>query len=102
MRVAVGGSASVPVMDGHKQRQALTAAERSIGYLIAGKADDAQRAAARAGALDQVGAFAGLVGAVGLAAADLRSLGSIRPAHVDGLLGAVGPGPLAALVEQLR
>lgn len=89
-------------MDGHKQRQALTAAERALEHLSAGKPDDAERAAARASELDQIGIFSQLAEAVSLAATDLREHATISPDHVDQLATAVGPGPLAALVERLR
>lgn len=89
-------------MDGHKQRQALTAAERSLEHLSAGKPDDAERAAARAAELDQIGIFSQLAEAVSRAAADLREHAAVSPDHLDQLAGVVGPGPLAELVERLR
>ena len=89
-------------MDGHEQRQALTAAERSIEHLVAGRPDDAERAARRAEELDQVGVFEKLVTAVGAAASDLTAGQPVSAIHVDDLLDAVGPGPLAGSIEQLR
>lgn len=89
-------------MDGHKQRQALTAAERSIEHLVAGKPHEAERAAGRAAELDQIGIFSGLVAAVSAAADDLRATGSVDELRVTGLLDAVGIGPLSESVEQLR
>ncbi len=89
-------------MDGHKQRQALTAAERSIAHLVAGRPEEAERAAQRADELDQIGSFSNLVTAVGAAAADVRDAGRVQAEHVENLLLAVGAGPLAELVRQLR
>ncbi len=89
-------------MDGHKQRQALTAAERSIQHLVAGKPAEAERAAGRAAELDQIGIFSSLVAAVNGAANDLRAAGSVDEKRVAGLREAVGIGPLSELVEQLR
>lgn len=89
-------------MDGQKQRQALTAAERSIEHLVAGKPEEAERAAQRTNELDQIGIFSNLIPAVGAAAADIRDGGRVRADHVEGLLAAVGAGPLAELVQRLR
>lgn len=94
--------ASVREMDGHKQRQALTAAERSIAHLVAGKPEEAERAAQRADELDQIGIFSNLIPAVGAAAADVRDGGRVQTDHVEELLAAVGAGPLAELVQRLR
>lgn len=89
-------------MDGHKQRQALTAAERAIEHLVAGKPDDAERASQRASELDQIGIFASLVVAVAGAAGDLRTGVRVSESHLAGLHAAVGVGPLSQLVDQLR
>ena len=88
-------------MDGHKQRQALTAAERAVEHLVAGKPDDAERASQRAAELDQIGVFAGLVAAVEGVAGDLRSGVPIAGDHRVALRDAVGVGPLSELVDQL-
>ena len=89
-------------MDGQQQRKALSAAERALEALEKGDGDAARRAAAEAAVLDQVEAFAHLVDAVELAATDLAGGGRLGdPAHAA-LLEAVGPGPLAARVEQLK
>lgn len=89
-------------MDGHKQRQALTAAERAIEHLVAGKPDDAERAAQRAAELDQIGIFSSLGVAIAGAAGDLRAAAPITDDHIASLHAAVGVGPLSELVEQLR
>jgi len=94
--------ASVPGMDGHKQRQALTAAERSIEHLVAGKPEEPIRAARRADEFDQIGIFSNLVPAVGAAAADVRGGARVQADRVEDLLAAVGAGPLAELVQQPR
>jgi hypothetical protein len=88
-------------MDGHKQRQALTAAERSIEHLVAGKPEAAIRAARRADEFDQIGIFSNLVPAVGAAAA-VRGGARVQADRVEDLLAAVGAGPVAELVQQLR
>ncbi len=88
-------------MDGQQQRKALSAAERALEALEKGDGDAARKAAADAAALDQVGAFASLVAAVDLAAADLTAAGRVADAAFAALLEAVGPGPLAARVAGL-
>jgi hypothetical protein len=89
-------------MDGQKQRQALTAAERALEAL--GRKDPAAARMAIATALerDQVGLFAAMADAVYLAASELESDGEITAATWDQVADAVGPGPLQALVEQFR
>ncbi|MDH5421179.1 MAG: hypothetical protein OEY55_05200 [Acidimicrobiia bacterium] len=89
-------------MDGHKQRQALTAAERAIEHLVAGKPDEAERASQRAAELDQIGIFSRLVAAVAGVATDLRSGVTVADEHLVALRDAVGVGPLSELVDQLR
>lgn len=89
-------------LDGHRQRRALTAAEQALEALKNGDGDVAHRAAEEAAALDQVGAFASLTGAVSLATADLAATGRIGDAAVEALLAAVGVGPLTGRVEALR
>lgn len=88
--------------DGQQQRKALTAVERSVQALAAGRPDDARRAAATAASLDQVGAFHGLVDAVEVAAIDLDRSGVVGDAAWDLVADAVGPGPVAAAVEEAR
>lgn len=89
-------------MDGHQQRQALSAAERSLEHLASGRHDDARRAAARAAELDQVEAFAGLPDALGHVADDIERQQQITMEHFRALEAVIGPGPLAALLEPLR
>ncbi len=89
-------------MDGHQQRQALTAAERAIEAL--GRRDPAGARMAVAAAIerDQTGMFAQLADAVYLAATELEEEGEIGEATWNQLADAVGPGPLQAMVEQMR
>lgn len=82
-------------MDGHQQRRALTAAERAIRLAFSGDAEGARRAAATAESLDQIGAYEGLEDLI-------TTVGSPPdPDRVSALADALGPGPLAALVESL-
>lgn len=82
-------------MDGQQQRRALTAAERSIKLAFAGDPEGARRAAATAETLDQLGLYEGLP--------DLIVAVGTPPDHdrIEALTNALGPGPLAALVEEL-
>jgi len=82
-------------VDGQQQRRALTAAERSIRLAFSGDLEGARRAGATAESLDQIGVYEGL--------ADLIvAVGSPPdPDRLAGLTDALGPGPLAALVESL-
>lgn len=89
-------------MDGQKQRQALTAAERSIEALGRGDGSAARMAIATAVERDQVGLFSALADAVYLAASELESDGKITASTWNQVADAVGPGPLQALVEQYR
>jgi predicted outer membrane protein len=89
-------------MDGHLQRQALTAAEHAIEALGRGDPAGARQAVATAVERDQVGVFARLADAVHLAATELESDDVISAAAWDQLADAVGPGPLQGLVEQVR
>jgi hypothetical protein len=89
-------------MDGQKQRQALTAAERAIEALGRKDPSGARMAIATAVERDQVGLFASLADAVYLAAAELETDGEIGAATWNQVADAVGPGPLQALVEQYR
>ena len=88
--------------DGQKQRSALTAAERALRALGAGDAGKARQSAANAAELDQIGLYAGFVRAVEPLAASLESGQGIDDAGWDGLAEALGMGPLAALIEELR
>lgn len=89
-------------MDGQRQREALAAAERSLFLLEKGRPAEAGKAAERARELDQVGTFELLPEAVEEIASH-RSAGSPVPVQAwDRLAEAVGPGPLAAHVADLR
>jgi len=88
-------------MDGQAQRQALSAAERALTLLGKGRGADAIEAANRAVELDQVDIFASVPEAV-MRAADELAAGGISAEGWDRLAAAVGPGPLAGLVETLR
>jgi hypothetical protein len=92
----------VAEVDGKRQRNALTAAERSLQALGAGNSDRAARSAAKAADLDQLGLFSGLETAVAAAAADLDAAGAVTDSSWDGLEAAVGPGPLQFQIKELR
>jgi hypothetical protein len=89
-------------LDGKRQRNALTAAERALQALGAGNAERAIRSAAKAADLDQLGIFRGLPEAVAGGVADLEATGSVGVASWDRLETAVGPGPLQFLIQELR
>lgn len=89
-------------LDGKRQRNALTAAERSLRALGDGNAEGAVRSAAKAAELDQLGLFAGLAEAVATGTDDIESSGSVTAASWDLLEIAVGPGPLRFLIGALR
>lgn len=89
-------------MDGKKQRQALTAAERALLALGSGDAPGARRAAAKAAELDQIGSYAGFRVAVDVAADDLEHGLPVSDVAWDGIAAALEPGPLSALLEQVR
>jgi hypothetical protein len=89
-------------MDGHAQRNALTAAEQAIRALGGANAAKARANAAKAAELDQAGVFAALPDAVGRAAVDLETSGTIGEAAWRAVEDAVGPGPLMFLVEEVR
>jgi hypothetical protein len=89
-------------MDGKKQRQALTAAERAIEALGRKDASSARMAISTALERDQVGLFASMADAVYLAAAELDADGEVAASTWNQIADAVGPGPLQALVEQYR
>jgi hypothetical protein len=59
-------------------------------------------AAERAANLDQIGSYAGLVAAVSRLAAAGREGATVPDEAWEALAGAVGPGPLAAVVVGLR
>lgn len=89
-------------MDGQQQRKALTAVERAIKALGVGDSETALRAAFTAAELDQIGAYSKLVEAVEVAVDRLDAGEEIDPAIWDELTEAVGPGPVAATIAELR
>ena len=89
-------------VDGHLQRQALTAAERAIEALGRKDPGGARSAVATAVERDQVGLFGVLADAVHLAATELEKDGELSEATWNTLADAVGPGPLQGLVESIR
>lgn len=89
-------------LDGQRQRNALTAAERAIEALAAGAVDRAVSNASKAAELDQVGVFERLPSAVAGAVSDLETKGAISAPHWDGVRESVPPGPLQALVDASR
>ncbi len=93
---------AVTGFDGRKQRNALTAAERALRSLAGGDGSRARSTAAKAAALDQIGAYAGLEEAVAAAAAELDSGGSVPASAWDRIAAVLGPGPLGFLVAELR
>jgi len=88
------------ILDGKRQRNALTAAENAIRAL-GGDPDRARKTAAKAAELDQIGAYTDFVPAIERAATEL-TLGGISVGAWEALVDAVGPGPLAALVDEVR
>lgn len=90
------------MVDGQKQRQALSAAERAIEALGRGDSAAARMAVATAVERDQIGLFASMADAVYLAASELDEDGGVSDATWNTVADAVGPGPLQALVEQHR
>lgn len=89
-------------MDGHLQRQALTAAERAVEALGRRDVGGARSAIATAVERDQIGLFAMLADAVHLAASELESDEQISEATWNQLADAAGPGPLQGLIESVR
>lgn len=89
-------------MNGQKQREALSAAERALTLLEKGRTADARAAARQAAAVDQIGAYATLPDALEAVAARRDQGGDVPAAAWDRLAAAVGAGPLAAVVERLR
>jgi uncharacterized membrane-anchored protein len=88
--------------DGRKQRRALTAAEQSLRALGAGSAAQARSSAAKAAELDQTGLYRDLAATVEPLAAHIESGSDIDDAGWDTLVAALGMGPLASLVDELR
>ena len=88
--------------DGHQQRKALTALERAVGALGMGDAETAQRAAGRAAEFDQIGVYERLPDAIARIVSHQTDRTEVPAELWDTLLDAVGPGPVATVVEQLR
>jgi hypothetical protein len=84
------------MIDGQRQRRALTAAEQGLRALEAGDGVRAGTAAAEAAALDQVGAYRGLVDAVAAAIGDLEIGGAVTPPSWAAIAAVLGAGPLGA------
>lgn len=89
------------MIDGQRQREALTAAERALTRLEQGRWDEAVEAADTALRLDQAGAFAELPVAVSRVADFGRAGEEVPAAAWASLKTAVGPGPLSVRVERL-
>lgn len=87
-------------IDGKKQRNALTAAERALLALGKGDGPRARKSAAKAAELDQVGLYTELPSAVDAAADDLDASSSVSAESWKGLSTVVGPGPLQALIPE--
>lgn len=88
-------------LDGQRQRNALTAAERALEAIGAGAPDRARLNATKAAELDQLGVFGDLAVAVDGAAAELERSGAVDAATWEAMRAAVPPGPLQALVDSL-
>ena len=86
-------------LDGQRQRNALTAAEKALVALVDGDAHRARHNAQKAAELDQVGVYAALPDAIAAVAADLETSGSVGVETRRVLRNAVPPGPLHALLE---
>lgn len=90
------------MIDGQRQREALAAAERSLSLLQKGSLVKARQAAERARELDQVSTFDSLPAAVEVIVGYQAAETPVPSEAWDGLAIAVGPGPLAAHVADLR
>ena len=88
-------------MDGQQQRKALSAAESALRALASGDAGRARVAAEKAAALDQLGVYGAFAGWVRRAAGEIEDFGRVLPESRRGLEDVLGPGPLAAAVEEL-
>ena len=89
------------MIDGQKQREAFSAAERSLHLLERRAFTEAVAAAERAGHLDQVGAFEDLPQAVAQIVAHEEQGGGVPAEAWEALAVAVGPGPLRSHVADL-
>ena len=88
--------------DGHQQRKALTALERAVGALAKRDAVTAKRAAGRAAEFDQTGVYAAVPGPIDQIVQHIEAETPVPEDLWNALLNAVGPGPVGAVVEQLR
>ena len=89
------------MIDGQKQREALSAAERALHLLERRAFDKAESAAEQAKQLDQVGTFADLPEAVARIVALEQKGGGVPAEAWQALAEAVGPGPLRSHVADL-
>jgi hypothetical protein len=89
-------------LDGQKQRNALTAAEKALRALGAGDATAARVGAAKAAELDQIGAYGDFADEVISLAAGLDAGDQIRPDDWDRLAETLGMTPLRWLLDELR
>lgn len=88
-------------LDGHKQRNALTAAEQALRALGAGNAEWATRGADRVAELDQIGAYARLPEAVTRASRELADHGTVTRGGWEALRASLALGPLQALIDTM-
>jgi hypothetical protein len=88
------------MIDGQRQRRALTAAENALRALDGGDPARARVAATEAVDLDRVDAYRGFVAAVERAAADLEAGVRVTRESWAGLAAALGPGPLNAWASE--
>ncbi len=93
---------AVTELNGKRQRNALTAAERSLEALGTGDGERATRVAGKAFDLDQLDLFTALPAAVAAAADDLTTSGKVEADTWYALETAVGPGPLQYLIQEMR
>lgn len=96
------GTGLESAVDGQQQRNALTAAEKALRSLGERHPFRAKRNAFQAADLDQVGAFTDLPKAVEMAIHDIEQRGRVTTEGWDRLAAVVGPGPLIALIDELR
>ena len=88
-------------MEGQRQRRALTAAESALRALAAGDAERARKAAGQGADLDQLSVYRAFAGVVRRAAGEIERDGAVCAATREALRASLGPGPLAAAVEEL-
>ena len=83
-------------LDGKRQRNALTAAERAIEAVARGDRQAAMTSAVRAAELDQIDVFSRLPEAIAAAADPIDEAGWVI------VRGSVPAGPLHALIEAVQ